>query len=200
MKIIILLICLILAEVNCLKSNDVCNIVQIECTGKYDLNQNYKEECGKMKCNGKYGYQCSSTKCTIDQKACKMLNNSIFALMSFKIFKTHNHQLNKYQELIKRIKNCPTKDYQFHLRDVCTNVLFCTNWPRLQQIVASNSKDETQCPCGGNLSYHCAKYYCTKNKKACELFQSQFINRINLNDLKSCNNEFTKLYKSFLLF
>lgn len=206
MKIIILTIYLLLInsnnliKVNTLSSNIACNIVDnIECTGKYDTNHNYKEVCEKVKCIGKYGYQCTETQCTFDKTACEIFNKAKASLRSFKNLRIYNNQLIRYQEMIRNIENCPTYQYQFHLSDVCRNGLNCFQKQtfRLRKKKIDIYK-KTECPCGGNHTYHCGRNYCSVNKTACESFTRS--NQTNLNALKFCQNGNTISMKSFLIF
>jgi len=118
-----------------LKPTDLCNNIQEECIGSYDLNQKYKVKCKSVKCQGKFSFKCSGiNKCAVNKKDCEAYSFLSYSLNLPKLKAFINEgQLrtnteNKKEKLklfYESIEKCPSIPYEWKPSDVCINGIHC---------------------------------------------------------------------------
>jgi len=119
--------------------------------------------------------QCGFDLCSDDEETCKKLNEWYTIVGNYMDPK-------KYIQYFEDIKECKPNEYIKLKGSVCSikNVCkFYEQFKRRNQLLKHD-----QCICSGNLSFKCAKNYCTDNRHTCSkvilfLNDSTYLKHIN---------------------
>lgn len=168
MKFLIILV--ILKVIFAFDSNHICEKEQLNCTGYYDFNHNFKTECKPFDCFGQYGYECEKGKCAISKKSCDfylaLSSNLMRAVISPSKYKVN---LRKHEKYLKSIKSCESPNKEWQPKDVCIRLNDCiqkhTHHLLEKSVVI---KKKIDCLCDQKHHFECNKQYCAVNKEACD--------------------------------
>lgn len=208
------IIVVLIGSVMSLRSSDLCNIVQKECYGHRDSQNNYEIKCVNIKCSVTHSFKCGQDKCSINQKECESYQHFTLVLNSYRYksdmdkyamfspnlklkISTEKNKLSLFHE---NILNCPLKNYSLKLEDICLNGKSCYEKRVIFKGFGFNySMRRIICTCSGVYNYQCGNDHCTIHKSACDKLKIQLIQH-PIMGLKECGNNDTSIHRKSSLF
>lgn len=179
MNIKILILYLILAELKCQASDDICLLQSIE-----------------TKCERDFNYKCAGRYCSNSKSSCfyfKRMNQKLIYLNKLRstakltLDDIYKYEYNNYYQFIKKFRKCPVYDFNA----VCVNGKRCLAKRKLPiRLDGITLLTKIQCPCTKDHPYTCGKQYCTLDKPSCVNF---LFKNSNLT-IHSCGNDDMTLY------
>ena len=181
-----------------LQSSDLCNRVQKECRGQYDLNLNYQIKCESISCHGRYSYECND-KCATDETTCynyetfRISNQrnraDIFSILNS--FHTNGYKSgkDKLKNFEQNILSCPERSYEFKLNHICLKGKDC--YEKIKQFRNFKSHyiyRKVKCLCSSIYNYECHDLYCSTNQQSCDYFKNITIEAKTKQALNKCGN------------
>ena len=139
----------------------------------------------KNYCSGVYNFTCAFDKCSINKAVCEMFLKFRYEIVR-KNVKNFATSLEKYKDLLQKIKNCPA---EWQPNEVCLNKAKC-NYLAFNNSTNKFNLKFKKCKCTGRYSIACEKYkICSVNRNVCEAFAFDMRkNKKNLDNIAFCPN------------
>lgn len=189
--IILCIFCLI-QSLNSIGSNHFCIVSEKQCTGSYDVKNNYRINCTNL-CHGEYQVPCGKDMCATTSVVCdEHINITQIFKSLFKALK-YNLEKKKFETFNKHIKRCPVMAHRWQPSDVCMTGLNCMQLIKFPMRIGNiNVPRRVKCKCPSEYSFMCDDQFCASHMKACSAFLEKEINDRNeaLNyGIKECGND-----------
>lgn len=197
-----ILICfLLIHSVLGVKSSDYCSLVKDRC---YSIKNKTSIECTKSACNTReYNYKCGVDFCSRDVNSCKELHAMVKELKSLRMLKLKitidklfTKLAQKYDIVIRGIKDCHVTKYEWKPNEICLRGVKCRQLEKLSlRYGGINLMTPIECPCTVGTAYSCEKTHCARDFAACQGFLAMKSLSDQFNITKSCGNSFSVIRK-----
>lgn len=145
--------------------------------------------CKEPMCAGKYSIQCTTKLCTINTTTCQNFNELKKSILI-------NSEMRKYNKLMRNLKFCPMSlVFVTHHTDFCSKKKDCflkQDFAYAGEII--NLIEKIDCKCEGTYEHECGNNLCATSAQKC-----RSLSQLNLNDIKTCENQNVFTHKKLFI-